>query len=181
MRTLTRPPYIAGLLLLAIALAPAAQADTMLGGSTQLISGTQSYTLSFVAPSSGTVSVELAAIPWSERVGTITNLNLVMTNATDLLVASEPMHFEIGGAGEFYAHICGTVEGGLGLGLFSLRVMFTPERRAAAPERLAVGYGCRWRILLHADIPPQARARFADRLILLFATTRFGSASRLVA
>lgn len=130
MRAFRRFTFAAVLLLLAVTQVPSARAEMLLSGGTQMINGTQTYTLSFVAPSSGTLSVELAAIPWSERVGTITNLSVAMTSATELLgnaLASEPLQFSVGGPGALFAHISGTVQGGLEIGLFSVRITFTPS------------------------------------------------------
>lgn len=130
MEFLRRFGYLAALVLLAVVHAPSARAETVLAGTTQMISGTQSYTVAFKAPGSGTISVELAAMPWSERVGTITSLSVVATSADQVLgnaAASEPLQFSVDGAGAFFAHISGVVQGGLQLGLFSVKISFMPS------------------------------------------------------
>ena len=124
--------YLAALLVLAAIQAPAAHANMVLGGATDLISGTQSYTLAFVAPTSGTVSFQLSILSWPEP---LEGLSVSATTASDLLGAlaldntkpSDFLTFDVGGPGAFFAHVSGKAQGALQLGLYSLRVTFTPS------------------------------------------------------
>jgi len=133
MRLLSKLTCLSALLLLAVAQAPAAHANMVLGGATDLISGSQSYTMAFVAPTSGTVTFQLSILSWPEP---LEGLSVSATTASDLLGAlalnattapSDFMTFDVGGPGAFFAHVSGKAQGALQLGLYSLRVTFTPS------------------------------------------------------
>ncbi|MEP7244010.1 MAG: hypothetical protein ABI885_10005 [Gammaproteobacteria bacterium] len=132
MKAFSRFKILAALLVAAIQ-APAAHADMVLGGSTDLISGSQSYTMAFVAPTSGTVTFQLSILNWPEP---LEGLSVSATTASDLLrslslddttKSSDFMTFDVGGPGAFFAHVSGKARGDLQLGLYSLRVTFTPS------------------------------------------------------
>lgn len=113
-----------------------ARADTILLEQSGLISGHQSFVYSFATPGSGTLSVRLSNLDWPER---LASLSFALTTATGVLHSvAEPgdFSFDIGTAGALYAHVAGTAQGSLDLGLFSLRISFQP---AASPVPLPAG------------------------------------------
>ena len=58
---------LAVLATLSFAHSPLAHADTMLKAATTLVSGTSADTYSFTTNSSGTVTAQIASVPWPDR------------------------------------------------------------------------------------------------------------------
>jgi hypothetical protein len=105
--------------------APQAQADTVVLEKTALVSGTQSFAYSFQAPSAGTFAVQLNNLAWPER---LASLSFAATTATSVLDtqagANGLLTFNVGSAGNYFAHVAGTAQGALNLGLYSVRISF---------------------------------------------------------
>ena len=121
--------------------APAAQADTLLLASTNMVSGTSGATFQFNAPGNGTVTAEISSVPWPVP---LSALSFSATTATDTLASwssSGPMSspqfetFQVG-SGNYFAHVMATAGGELNLGLYSLLLTFTPS---AVPLPAAAG------------------------------------------
>ena len=83
-----RPMCRLGLAVLLVTLAllssPAAQADSLLLASTDLVSGSGASTFSFNAPGSGTVTAQLSSLPWPVP---LKALSFSATTATDTLAS----------------------------------------------------------------------------------------------
>jgi hypothetical protein len=119
-----------GCVVVASCLAQTADADTILLAQTTLVSGTQSTTDSFVAPSDGTVTVQLSNLDWPER---LSSLSFAASTATHVMSAwswsalsADAESFEVG-AGTYFAHVTSQATGALNLGLYSLRITFSPS------------------------------------------------------
>src|SRR5215831_18564243 len=82
MRTFPHLGYLGAFAVLALMQASHARADMLLGSATKLVSGSQSYTMQFVAPTSGIVTVQLTNLDWPVR---LESLSMAATTATDLL------------------------------------------------------------------------------------------------
>jgi hypothetical protein len=134
MRAFTRSGLAAAVLLLGIANAPSVRADMVLLGQTAMVFGTQSFVMPFVAPSDGTIKVQLTNLAWPER---LSNLSFAATTATSVLSSMadssvDTLSFQLGGPGTYYAHVTGTAQGALQVGLYSLRVTFQPSNAPPA-------------------------------------------------
>src|SRR5215472_17275621 len=119
-----RPRAAAGLVavsaLLGVAAGPAAQADEILVAQTSMISGTVSTVDSFTAPGTGTVTIQLANIPWPAA---LSSLSFFASSATQV-VASGQVPQPSGALsgtlldsyqvtpGTYFAHITGTAAPG---------------------------------------------------------------------
>lgn len=106
------------------ALAATANADTVLLEQSGLISGQQSFVFEMNAPGAGTMTVRLSNLAWPER---LSSLSFAASTATGVLQSlSEPgvLTFAIDGPGAYYAHVAGTAQGALDLGLYSLNISF---------------------------------------------------------
>jgi hypothetical protein len=105
--------------------APQARADTIVLEKTGLISGTQSFAYSFLAPSAGTFSVQLNNLGWPDR---LASLSFAATTATSVLSTQTTddglLTFAVGSAGNYFAHVAGSAQGSFDLGLYSLRISF---------------------------------------------------------
>jgi hypothetical protein len=131
----TMPPSLKKGLALPLALAglfvaPHAWADSILIAQTTLVSGTESTVDSFVAPSAGTVTVDLQSLNWP---ASLDSLSFSATSASQVLaswsatgLASDVATFDVG-AGTYFAHIMATAGGVLDMGIYSLTMTFAPN------------------------------------------------------
>ena len=147
-----RPRAAAGLVsvsaLLGLAAATAVQADQILVAQTSMISGTVSTVDSFTAPGTGTVTVQLANIPWPSA---LSSLSFFAGSGTQVLASGTvpPANGALSGTllesfqvtpGTYFAHITGTAASGpLDLGLYSMQVSFAPAVPLPAAAWLLVG------------------------------------------
>jgi hypothetical protein len=130
------------LVTLGLVRSPAAQADTLLLATTDLVSGSSAATFSFNAPTSGTVTARLTGLPFPVPLNA---LSFSTTTATSTLAnwtagsgeMSTPYvdTFQVG-AGTYFAHVMATAGGDLNLGLYSLMLTFSPS---AVPLPAAAG------------------------------------------
>jgi len=115
------------LALLSLAAAPV-DADTLLVAQTNLVAGSSTTVDSFNVPSAGTVTVQLANLPWPES---LSSLSFVANSATQVVsdwstTGSSSESFAVG-PGTYFAHITGNAAGALDLGLYSLEITFQPS------------------------------------------------------
>lgn len=117
--------------------APAVHADQILVAQTSLISGTVSTVDGFTAPAAGTITIQLANIPWPSA---LSSLSFFASSASQVLASgSVPPPsgalsgtlldtFQVSGPGTYFAHVTGTASpsGPLDLGLYSMQVSFAP-------------------------------------------------------
>ena len=134
-----RPRPAAGLVtvsaLLGLAAGPAARADQILVAQTSMITGTVSTVDSFTAPGNGTVTIQLANIPWPAA---LSSLSFFASSATQVLASGtvpDPVGPQSGTLlqtfqvtpGTYFAHITGTAApSSMDLGLYSMQVSFAP-------------------------------------------------------
>jgi hypothetical protein len=121
--------------LLGLAAGPAAQADQILIAQTSMITGTVSTVDSFTAPGAGTVTIQLANIPWPSA---LSSLSFFASSGTQVVASGTvpPANGPISGTvldsfqvspGTYFAHITGTAAPGANdLGLYSMQVSFAP-------------------------------------------------------
>jgi hypothetical protein len=129
---------VTGSALLGLAAGTAAHADEILVAQTNMISGTVSTVDSFTAPGNGTVTIQLANIPWPAA---LSSLSFFASNATQVLASGTvpPPNGPVSGTtlesfqvtpGTYFAHITGTAApaapGSYDLGLYSMQVSFAP-------------------------------------------------------
>jgi len=119
-----------------IAAAPFACADTMLVEASPYISGTQSTVYSLLAPGAGSLSVSLTDLGWPDR---LSNLSFALTTSTDVLKTLDgggDTTVDLSSAGTYYAIVSGTAQGYWNLGMYSLRIGFSPLGGTPAPVPL---------------------------------------------
>lgn len=122
---------------------PSAQADTILKAATTMVYGTGADTYSFNAPGAGTVTAQIASVPWPTPLAA---LSFTATTASDTLsswsttsATATPgiQSFQVTGAGTYFAHVMATAgSNAFNMGLYSLMVTFTPS---AVPLPTAAG------------------------------------------
>jgi hypothetical protein len=112
-----------------LCLTQSGHADQVLLSQTTLVYGNESETVSFNAPTAGTVTVQLQNLAWPELMG---SLSFMASSATQSLTAwsnssspSETESFQVG-PGTYFAHVTGQASGPLDLGLFSLAISISP-------------------------------------------------------
>jgi len=119
--------------------APAVHADQILIAQTSLISGTVSTVDSFTAPGTGTVTIQLANIPWPAA---LSSLSFFASSGTQVVASGTvpPPSGPVSGTildsfqvtpGTYFAHITGTAAPAApgspyDLGLYSMQVSFAP-------------------------------------------------------
>jgi hypothetical protein len=153
-----RPRAATGLLALsalaALSAAPRVNADQILVAQTSMISGTVSTVDSFTAPAAGTVTIQLANLPWPTA---LSSLSFFAGSASQVLASgSVPTpasgqagstmldSFQVSGPGTYFAHVTGTAtpwgpSNSLDLGLYSMQVSFAPTVPLPAAAWLLVG------------------------------------------
>ena len=130
MRLTWKSGVLVPMALAGLAVAPHAWADTVLLAQSTMVVGTESTTDTFVAPTAGTVTVNLNSFGWAAP---LSALSFSASSATQVLaswnstgVTSDTATFNVG-AGSYFANIMATATaGGLDMGLYSLRMTFTP-------------------------------------------------------
>jgi len=100
-------------------------ADTVLYDSSGFIEGAQAFTQSFDITAAGTLTVTLSDVPWLDAVS---NLGLFVTSANGVLAptigaGTETIQVQ---PGMVYAHWYGQASGPYGLGVYGLKVDFSP-------------------------------------------------------
>ena len=123
---------LAPLALACLAAAPHARADDILLAQTSIVSGTESTLETFSVPKSGSVTINLESLSWPTQTS-MSALSFAVTSSSQVLASwngngltGESATFDVG-AGTYYAHITGTAtSAGLGLGLYSVLMTFTP-------------------------------------------------------
>lgn len=177
-----RPRAAVGLVaasaLLGLGTAPAVQADQILVAQTSMISGTVSTVDSFTAPAAGTVTIQLANLPWPTA---LSSLSFFASSASQVLAsgtlpnpstpgagATMMDSFQVTGPGTYFAHVTGTAtpwgpNNSLDLGLYSMQVTFAPTVPLPASAWLLVGglvmllgVGSRLGVLKHSESLPAA-------------------------
>ena len=112
--------------------AVSARADTVLYDAANFFAGQQSYVQSFTLSTPGTLTIDLASVPWLD---TIQDLNCFLTTSNGVvgtpMTAGDPT-MELS-AGTYYAHWFGDANGQYGIGVASLKIMFQPQGAAAVP------------------------------------------------
>jgi hypothetical protein len=120
------------LALTGLAVAPHAWADTVTPpfGQSTMVSNTESTSDNFSVSQAGTVTVSLSGLDWGS---TLSSLSFTASSATQVLaswygtgVTSDTATFNVE-PGSYFTNIMATaVPGGLDLGLYSLKMTFTP-------------------------------------------------------
>jgi hypothetical protein len=152
-----RPQAAKGLLALSalgagLSVAPVVHADQILIAQTSMISGTVSTVDSFTAPGTGTVTIQLANIPWPAA---LSSLSFFASSGTQVVASGTvpPPNGPISGTildsfqvtpGTYFAHITGTATPAApgspyDLGLYSMQVSFAPAVPLPATAWLLVG------------------------------------------
>ena len=124
---------LAVLATLSFAHSPLAYADTVLKAATTLVSGSSADTYSFTTSSSGTVTAQIASVPWPVPLSALSFSATTASNTLSSWSSTAPTStpqvetFQVG-AGTYFAHVMATAGAGpLDLGLYSLMLTFTPS------------------------------------------------------
>jgi hypothetical protein len=104
-----------------------AHADTVLLGQSGLITGSESFVFPVMAPSAGTLNVQLTDIAWPDRLSSLSGALTTATSVLHTMATAGDMSVAIGAAGTYYVHIVGVAQDVLDMGLYSLRVDFQGE------------------------------------------------------
>lgn len=141
-RHLPKLAALAALVALGLGLgATSANADTILIEQSGLMSGTQTIVTPLAVSGAGTLRVTLTDLGWPAQ---LTSLSFALTDATSVIgrmSAAGTQTFRVGGAANLFAHVYGATTGPLDLGLYSLRVQFTPVPLPSAAVLLLAGVG----------------------------------------
>jgi hypothetical protein len=134
MRPLLKGALLAPVALTAMSVAPHAWADSVLVAQSTLVNGSEATSDSFVTSGAGTVTVTLQNTGWASP---LTALSFSANSATQVLAAfnavgltSDTAQFHVDAAGTYFANIMATAGGDMGLGLYSLRMTFSPSAPA---------------------------------------------------
>jgi hypothetical protein len=137
MRLSLKSGLLVPMALTGLAVAPHAWADSVLLAQTTMVVGTESTTDTFVAPSAGTMTVTLNSFGWAAP---LSALSFSASSATQLLaswngtgVTSDTATFNVG-AGSYFANIMATASGAMDMGLYSLRLSFSPTPTVPLPS-----------------------------------------------
>jgi hypothetical protein len=121
--------YLAGTLL---GIGSARAAEVIFDG-TGFLQGQQSFTDAFSVSGPGTLSVTLDNVSWPEQ---LSSLNLVLGTANGLLgpeMGAGSESFKINSGGKVFAQWFGTAQGPMDVGVYSMKIMFTPAGQLAVP------------------------------------------------
>ncbi|MGH8210358.1 MAG: VPLPA-CTERM sorting domain-containing protein [Steroidobacteraceae bacterium] len=136
MRPSVKLGLLAPLVLTCLSVAPHAWADSVLLAQTTLVDGSEATTDSFVAPSAGTITVNLQNQQWA---GPLTALSFSASSASQVLasfnatgLSSDTATFNVG-PGTYFANIMATAGGSMDLGLYSLMMTFSPTSMPTVP------------------------------------------------
>lgn len=119
--------------LAAMAAAPFAHADTLIAEASPLISGTQSDVYKIAAPSAGSVSVSLSNLGWPDRLASLSFALATSSGVLKTFSGEGEQTVNIGSAGTYYAIVTGTAQGHWNLGMYSLRMTFSPLSTPGGP------------------------------------------------
>jgi hypothetical protein len=136
MRLSFKSGFIVPMALTGLAVGPHAWADSVLLSQSTMVVGTESTTDSFVAPTAGTVTVSLSSFGWAAP---LSALSFSASSATQVLaswsgtgVTSDTATFNVA-AGSYFANIMATASGAMDMGLYSLRMTFSPNSTPPVP------------------------------------------------
>ncbi len=121
-----------------LAVAPHAWADSVLLSQSTMVVGTESTTDTFVAPSAGTVTVSLTPFSWAAGLSALSfsasSASQVLASFSATGVTTDTATFNVG-AGSYFANIMATATpGGLDMGLYSMRLSFSPTPTVPLPS-----------------------------------------------
>jgi hypothetical protein len=130
MRPSLKSTLLASVALTGLSVAPHAWADSVLLAQSTLVNGSESTSDSFVTSGAGTVTVTLQNTGWASP---LTALSFSANSATQVLASfnatgltADTAQFHVNAAGTYFANIMATAGGEMGLGLYSLKMTFTP-------------------------------------------------------
>jgi hypothetical protein len=133
-RIATRPRRLLCGTLIAVGMlaASAARADTVLVSDTSFVSGSQSMVYSLTAPGPGSITITLSNLSWPDP---LASLSFAFTTATGVLQTGNAgeVTFDLTGAGTYYALVSGSAQGQWNLGLYSLRLTYSPLSTTPVP------------------------------------------------
>jgi hypothetical protein len=131
MRPTWKNALLAPVALTSLTMAPHAWADTLLIQQSTLVNGSESTSDSFATSGAGTVTVVLTDTGWSSP---LKALSFSANSATQTLASfnavgltTDTAQFHIDSAGTYFANIMATAGGAMGLGLYSLKLSFSPS------------------------------------------------------
>lgn len=115
-----------------------AGASTILLDESGFLEGQQSFTKSFDITGPGVLTVTMTNISWPEK---LSNLNFLLSTAAGLLgpsMGEGSQEFEIS-SGRIYAQWFGQAQGPLNVGVYGMKIEFTPNAAAVPlPTSLAL-------------------------------------------
>ena len=132
-----RPGLIAGMLAigaLSSLLSGPTRADMLLLANTTMVTGTESATYSFTAPTAGTVTAELTNLDWPQALSALSFMastpGQVLASWSDptqsnALTSTHQLTFQVARPGTYFANITATPGGPLDIGVYSFSLHFT--------------------------------------------------------
>jgi len=133
-RFLMTAAWVAGLCGFA---AGAAKADTVLYDNSGFLQGQQSFSQSFDITQPGTLTVTLSNVSWPEK---LSSLDFVLSTAGGLVgpeMGEGTEEFQVT-SGRIYAQWFGKAQGPLNLGVYGMKIAFTPSV-GAVPLPTSIG------------------------------------------
>ncbi|HEY4445719.1 MAG TPA: PEP-CTERM sorting domain-containing protein [Steroidobacteraceae bacterium] len=103
------------------------------------IRGQQAGMESFSVSGPGTLTVQLSNVAWPVPLG---SLNAVISSASGLLgpeMGAGVESFQVSGAGEIFAQWFGTAQGPLNVGVYALKIDFSPSSVMPVPLPASIG------------------------------------------
>jgi hypothetical protein len=120
-----------------LAVAPHAWADSLLLSQSTMVVGTESTTDTFVAPTAGTVTLNVTGFGWAAP---LSALSFSASSATQVLaswsgtgITSDTATFNVG-PGSYFANIMATASGAMDMGLYSMRLTFSATPTVPLPS-----------------------------------------------
>jgi hypothetical protein len=137
MRLALKGGLLVPMALTGLTVAPHAWADSLLISQSTMVVGTESTTDTFVAPTAGTVTVNLKSFDWAAP---LSALSFSASSATKVLaslsatgaVTGDTATFNVG-PGSYFANIMATASGAMDMGLYSMSLTFSPNGTPTVP------------------------------------------------
>lgn len=90
------------------------------------VAGSDSVVYELTTAGAGTFHVDLSDFDWPSKLATLDFSATTASSVLDTLSGPGSATFEVGSAGTYYAHVTAQAQGNFDVGLYGLRIDFTP-------------------------------------------------------